>query len=108
MNFPISATVTKSNANFPTATLLKIDGNSGEIPNRFQANLFADDAEKNPTVLLTQPNVAMTQPQWAEWKDQDDEEYILTCVANNLGLEISFAVAAKKKAPAAKRRKKSR
>ncbi len=109
MNFPVLAEITKSNAKFPTAVLLKVDGNSGNIPNSFQCSLWGDEEQ---TELLNQPNVAMTQLQWAAWTNQDDEDYILTCIAENLGLEIKLpsvgAAQKKSKRSAAKRGKKSR
>lgn len=103
MNFPIFATITKPNATFPTATLLKIDGNSGGIPNSFQSNLFADG------VLLNQPNVPMTKVQWSAWLDQEDEDYILQCVSENLGIQVQPPSADNPVKPSAvKRRNKSR
>lgn len=88
MNFPIFGKIKTASANFPTAAILKIDGNAGGIPPSFQNAQFTADDDGEPEKLLCQDNTRMTADQWAEWGTQADEPYILACVAENLGLEL--------------------
>jgi hypothetical protein len=48
----------------------------------------ADPPVPEQMVNLSQGSNAMTDEQWNNWTDQPSEEYILSCVAENLGLEI--------------------
>lgn len=81
-----SAINTPSNPDYPSAanTLFVSDtwSTTLNLPPSFSYALLKG------TLRLAGGSVSMTPAQWAAWGSQDDEDYILSCVATNLGLTL--------------------
>ncbi len=108
MNFPISSQISPEQYGPKlTGTVLRIDGNAGQIPPSFQFAVLtaAPESEDDPPQQLCAQGIsAMTADQWNAWTDQDSETYILECVAENESLTLVDPPAA----PAPTSKKKTR
>lgn len=86
MNFPIENTITASTSDFPTANVLRVEGNAGLIPPSFQYTLLKRDGGD---VILKQGVSQLTDAQWDAWTQQPARAYVPSCLAENLGVVLA-------------------
>lgn len=76
----------------PASNTLIVDSLFG-LPYNYRWCLAKVTSAGSPPVATTLPlvdgNGAMSQAQWDAWTSQDDQTYILTCVATNLGVVLA-------------------
>ena len=85
MQFPILHSISSVPFGFGrTATLLKVDGNAGQIPPSFQYAVTTADG-----AVCLQGISQLSSAQWDKWSDaHSDEDYVLACVADNIGATL--------------------
>ena len=84
MKFPISSAIVPEAVLNAKAVTLSIPACGGDIPPAFPWSVL--DASGN---RLTGGATQMTKDQWDKWDDSgSDEDYILECVAANVGLTL--------------------
>lgn len=83
MQTPIETKIKPLTYGKKTATILKINQCFSDIPLIFQYSIHTQD-----DIICDTGMSQLTSEQWAAWSNQDDKEYIISCVCANLEIEI--------------------